>query len=115
MNSDYDVFYFDNFIERYAAAKERAVIYLRSYGWNNSTNVDAINESREFYKGILPLEVWTALDSSEFVFLEVDDIEEAMEWLDANFPSTQEGLPTPENYIHYSLFNSQGQIIFDNK
>jgi hypothetical protein len=38
-----------------------------------------------------------------------------MEWLDANFPSTQEGLPTPENYIHYSLFNSQGQIIFDNK
>tara|TARA_Y100000385_G_C12888550_1_gene548929 strand:+ start:291 stop:638 length:348 start_codon:yes stop_codon:yes gene_type:complete len=114
MNSDYEIFYFDNFIERYAIAKETAVVYFRSFGWNNSTDVDAINKSREFYKDILPLDIWTALDNSEFAFMEVSNIEETMDWLDSNFPSTQEGLPTPENYIHYSLFNAKGQIIFDN-
>lgn len=115
MNSNYDIFYFDNFIERYAALKGRAVVYFRSYGWNHSTNVDAINASREFYKGILPLDIWTALDNSEFAFMEVDDLEEVFEWLDGNFPASQATTTTPENYIHYSLYNAQGQLILSNE
>lgn len=114
MNTDYEVFYFDNFIERYAATKGTALIYFRSYGWNNSSNVDAINASMDFYRDRLPLDLFTSLQNSEFVFVEVDDIEQAAEFLDTNFPESQESCATPEKYIHYTLYNSLGQSILSN-
>lgn len=114
MNTDYEVFYFDNFIERYAAEKNKAVIYFRAYGWNNSSNIDAINESMDLYRNILPLDLFTALHNSEYVFVEVDDINEAMEFLETNFPVSQETTATPEKYIHFTLYNSQGQSILSN-
>jgi hypothetical protein len=114
MNTDYEVFYFDNFIERYAAAKGKAVVYLRSYGWNNSSNVDAINASMDIYRDLLPTDLFTALKNSEFVFMEVDNIAETMEFLETNFPESQETTSIPENYIHYTLYNSIGQTIISN-
>lgn len=114
MNTDYEVFYFDNFIGRYAAQLGKPVVYLRSYGWNHSTNVDAINASYDLYKEILPIDWWTALKNSEYVFVEVEDLNETIEFLDNYFPESQEGTQTPENYIHYSLYNAQGQIITSN-
>lgn len=115
MNTNYDVFYFDNFIENYAALKGRAILYLRSYGWNNSTNVDAINASYSTYEDILPLDIWTALKQSEYVFLEVDDIQETLNFVEASFPASQATTTTPENYIYWSLVNSSGQIIANNE
>lgn len=114
MNTQYDVFYFDNFIERYAAAVGKAVIYFRSYGWNNSSDVDAINASMDFYRDRLPLDLFTALHNSEFVFIEVDDIAEAEEFLTSNFPESQASVSTPEKYIHFTLYNSLGQSILSN-
>lgn len=114
MNTNYDVLNFYQFCEQYAIAKQRAVVYFRSYGWNNSSNVDAINSSYELYKEILPLDLWTSLKNSEFVFMEVDDIMDTMNFLDNSFPESQESTTTPENYIHFSLFNAEGQLIHDN-
>lgn len=114
--NNYTVFYFDNFIERYAAQLGKPVIYLRSTGWNASSDVDAINASYEVYKNILPIDVWTALKNSEHVFMESDDlIDDIVIWLNDNFPSSQESCVVPENYIYYALANSQGQIIENNE
>lgn len=115
MNTPYDVYYFDNFIENYARMKGKPVVMLRSYGWNNSTDVDAINASYETYKSILPTDMWTALKQSEFVFLEVDDMQMTIEFLEASFPVSQAETTTPENYIFYSLCNVEGQTILTNE
>ena len=115
MNTSYDAFYLDNFIERYATLKGKAVLYLRSTGWNNSSDVDAINASYETYKSILPLDMWTALKQSEYVFMEVDDMQMTIEFLEASFPASQAETTTPENYIFYSLCNVEGQTILTNE
>jgi len=114
MNSEYQIFFFDNFIERYAKTVSKPIIYLRSYGWNHSQDIDKINESMEFYKDILPLDIFTALKNSEFSFIEVDSVEQAAEFLVINFPENQAEVAYPELYIHYSLCNEIGQIILSN-
>ena len=115
MNTPYDVYYFDNFLEKYALAKGTAIVLLRSYGWNNSSNVDAINASYELYKDILPNDMWTALKNSEYVFMEVNDIDDTLLFLESNLHDSQETTTTHENYIFYSLCTAQGQIIANNE
>ena len=115
MNSSYDAFYLDNFIENYAVLKGKAVVYLRSTGWNASSDVDAINASQELYKDILPPDLWTLLKNSEHVFAEVDDFDDMLNFLESNLPSSQASTTTPENYIFYSIANSDGQIVATNE
>ena len=115
MNSSYDAFYFDNFIENYAVLKGKAILYLRSTGWNASSDVDAINASQEIYKDILPDDLWNLLKNSEHVFAEVDDFDDMLNFLESNLPDSQESVTTPENYIFYSLANSIGQIVMTNE
>lgn len=112
--TNYEVFYFDNFIERYAQEKGKAIIYFRATGWNNDSDVDAINESMSFYEEILPNDIFTSLKTSEFIFVEVDDIYQAEEFLDDCFPKSQTDVASPEFYIHYTLFNSLGQTVLFN-
>ena len=112
--NNYDVFYFDNFIERYVASNNKSLIYLRSTGWNNSSDVDAINASYDLYRDLLPLDLFTALQNSEFVFVEVHDLVETEEFLTSNFPENQASCARPEDYIHYTLFNAAGQTIMAN-
>ena len=114
MNTEYQIFHFDNFIENYAKMLGKPVIYIRTYGWNNSSNVDKINESMDFYKEILPLDIFNSMKQTEFLFVEVDDIAEADEFLDSNFPKSQSDVGYPELYVHYSLSNELGQIISSN-
>jgi hypothetical protein len=114
MNSDYQIFYFDNFIENYAKMLGKPVIYLRSYGWNNSSDVDKINQSIETWTNILPLDILTYLKNSEFCFIEVDDIADAAEFLQNSFPTSQSDVAYPELYIHYTLCNEIGQVILSN-
>lgn len=112
----YDTFYFDNFIERYADERGKTILYLRSTGWNASSDVDAINASYAVYENILPNDIWTALKNSEHVFCEVDDdIADVQTWLGDNLPVSQASCTTPENYIFYSLVNAQGQQIASNE
>jgi len=114
--NNYNTFYFDNFIERYAAQIGKTVLYLRSTGWNTSSDVDAINASYTLYKDILPGDLWTALKNSEHVFCEVDDdVADTIEWCRDNLPASQASCTTPENYIFYSICNAEGQQLASNE
>jgi len=92
----------------------KPVIYIRTYGWNNSSNVDKINESMEIYKNILPVDIFNTMKNTEFLFIEVDNIVEAEEFLSHNFPESQSNVGFPELYVHFSLCNELGQIILSN-
>tara|TARA_B100001250_G_scaffold46655_1_gene36556 strand:- start:3985 stop:4332 length:348 start_codon:yes stop_codon:yes gene_type:complete len=114
--NNYNTFYLDNFIEKYAAQLGKPVLYLKSTGWNASSDVDAINASYAVYQDILPNDLWTALKNSEHVFCEIDDdVADTMEWLSDNLPSSQASTATPENYIFYSLVNAEGQQLASNE
>lgn len=114
MNSDYQIFHLDNFIENYAKMLGKPVIYFRVYGWNHSNDIERINESMNVYSEILPLDIFNTMKNTEFLFVEVDDIAEADQFLDTNFPKSQSDVGYPELYIHYSLCNEVGQIIASN-
>lgn len=113
LNSNYDCLYFQDIIENYAKSNQKCVVYLRSYGWNNSDNVEKINESMEIYKNILPLDIFTALHESEFVFITIDDIQETMDFFDDVLPESQSSCEK-EDYIHYTIYNSFGQVVVSN-
>ena len=113
LNATYDCMYFEDLIEEHAKSNEKCVVYLRSYGWNNSDNVERINQSMEIYKNILPLDIFTALTQSEFVFVTVDNEQEAMSFFDDVLPESQASCDK-EDYIHFAIFNSLGQKIASN-
>jgi len=113
MNSEYEVYFFQNFIEKYAKTANKAVVYIRTYGWNHGKDIEKINNSMDTYSELLPLDMMTVMKNSEFVFIEVDDINEAMEFFQDNFPENQENCEL-EYYVHFSLYNSSGQLILSN-
>jgi hypothetical protein len=115
LNSEYRATYFDDFIGEAAVSKGKATLFIRSWGWNNTTDVAAINASREFYKPLIPLDIWTAMDQSEFSFVECDNIEEISEWCEDTFPESQAGTTDQSKYIFYALYNALGQIIDSNE
>lgn len=114
MNKDYQIFPLENFIEQASKAFGKPVVFLRSYGWNHSTNIDKINESMDVYKELLPLDMFLALKQSEFVFLVIEDISDAMEFFDDTFPKSQAECE-PEFYIFYSVVNELGQTVLSNE
>jgi hypothetical protein len=113
MNTEYNVYFFENFIEKYAQSTGKAVAYIRTYGWNHGKDIDKINESMQVYSEILPLDMMTVMRNSEFVFVEIDDIEQAIALFQDNFPENQEDC-IPEYYVHFSLYNNLGQLILSN-
>ena len=115
INQNYQIFNLQEILGRYAMTAGVPLAFIRVTGWNNSTNVDAINTSIQLYKNILPLDMWTCLNQSEHVFAEVDDITDMLNFLESNLPESQASTSTPENYIFYSLANSSGQIIATNE
>lgn len=114
MNSEYQIYFFDNFIERYAKLFGKPVIYIRTYGWNHSQDIEKINESMSVWQDILPNDMFTVMKNSEFSFIEVDNLEEAVDFLESNFPLDQASVAYPELYVHFSLYNELGQIILSN-
>jgi len=113
-NTEYQIYDLQTFIGRYAALAGKPLIFFRVYGWNNSTDVDAINSSIELYESMLPLDFTTLFKDSEYLVVEMESILEAEKFLLDNFPLRQEGTPT-EQYIFYTLYNDQGQVIMDNE
>lgn len=113
MNTNYSVYFFENFIEKYAIATGKAVAYIRTYGWNNGKDIDKINQSIEVYSQNLPPDMITVMKNSEFIFVEIDDIDVAMRFFEDNFPENQQDCDL-EFYVHFSLYNNQGQIVLSN-
>lgn len=113
MKQDYEVLYFQNFIEESVKSLGKPAIYLRSYGWNNSTDIQKINDSMDVYRSMLPVDMFNALHNSEFVFLLLEDMEEAIQFCEDTFPKSQASCEK-EFYIHCSIINEQGQTIYSN-
>jgi len=113
-NTEYQIYNLETFIGRYAALAGKPLIFFRVYGWNNSTDVDAINASIQLYTDILPLDFTTLFRDSEYLIVEMETITEAEKFLTDNFPASQEGTPK-ERYIFYALYNDEGQVIMDNE
>lgn len=115
INAEYDVYFFENFIEKYAQATGKAVAYIRTYGWNHGKNIDKINESMSVYGENLPLDMMTVMRNSEFIFMEFDNdrLDQVMNFFDDNFPDNQADCE-PEFYVHFSLYNNLGQLVLSN-
>ncbi|CAF34294.1 hypothetical protein S-PM2d229 [Synechococcus phage S-PM2] len=115
LNTNYTSTYFEDFIGSAAVAKQKCIIFLRSWGWNNTKDIDAINASMDVYKSLIPLDIFTALHQSEFVFIEADSVEEAMIFCEDAFPESQSSVSNQANYIFYAVYNKQGQLITSNE
>ena len=113
-NTEYQIYDLQSFIGKYAGVVGKPLIFFRVYGWNNSTDVDAINSSIALYESMLPLDFTTLFRNSEYLVVEMDSLVEAEQFLVDNFPSSQAGCPK-EQYIFYALYNEQGQVILDNE
>lgn len=113
MKQDYETLYLANFIEKSVALIGKPTVFMRSYGWNNSTNIDKINESMDVYRSMLPEDMFNALHESEFVFLVLEDLEEAIQFFEDTFPKDQASCEK-EYYIHFSIMNELGQTIYSN-
>jgi hypothetical protein len=113
-NVEYQLYDLQTFIGRYAALAKKPLVYFRVYGWNNSTDVDAINSSIAIYNEMLPVDYMILFKDSEHVVLELEEMGDVMNFLQDSFPAQQEGTPT-EQYIFYALYNDEGQVILDNE
>jgi len=114
MNSFYQCFDLSTFISEYAKAVQKPVVFIRSWGWNHGNDVDKINTSMQVYKQFLPTDIYLWMHGSEFIFIELENLEEAMEFFAENFPESQSET-SPEMYMHYSIYNSIGQIVDSNE
>ena len=108
--SNYNCVYFEDMVAKYVTMLGKPVIYIRSYGWNNTTDVEKIQTSMEIYKNLLPLDLYVTISQCEFSFVEIENIEEAIEFCEPLDPEKCE----PESYIQYTVFNVQGQVVANN-
>lgn len=112
--TNYECFDLSSFISEYAKKVEKPIAFIRVWGWNHSTDVEKINKSMEIYKDILPLDMYTMMHDSEFVFVQLEDIEQTVEFFESSFPESQSKCEN-EMYIFYAIYNSLGQIILSNE
>lgn len=114
MQSEYQLFQFDNFIEQAAISMGKPVVFIRTYGWNNSTDIDKINESMEVYKNLVPLDMFDIMKSCEFSFMVLENIDDAMLFFEETFPASQADCEK-EFYVFYSIVNELGQTVLSNE
>lgn len=111
--SNYNCVYFEDMVAKYVSMIGKPVIYIRTYGWNNTDDAEKIELSMETYKTLLPLDLYVTMSQCEFSFIEIDDIEEAIEFCEDSFPESSTKCD-PESYIQYTVFNDQGQVVASN-
>jgi hypothetical protein len=111
--SEYNCVYFEDMMAKYISLLGKPIIFLRSYGWNNCADSEKIEKSKELYKTFLPLDVYTTLTQCEFSVIEIGDVGEAIEFCEDSFPESFEKC-NDEEYIHYKVFNAQGQVVANN-
>ena len=110
---NYQAFQFSEMISDYAKRIEKPFVFIRASGPHSTNDVEVANKTFDLYRSILPLEIYTILFYNEIFFLSFDDIEQALEFCEDYFPSSQTKC-SPEEYVHYSIYNKEGQLIFSN-
>lgn len=123
-NFDFQIYDLETSIGRYAKALSKPMVFLRAYGWNNSTDTVKINASMDLYKEIIPLDVWTSMHTGEFNVIELDNlsddpttgytIDDVMDFLEEAFPPNQASVEK-EVYVFYAVYNALGQVILSNE
>jgi len=112
--SDYNCLYFEDMLGKYARLIKTPIIFVRTVGWNDpNSNVEKVLESKEIYKNLLPLDVYTCITETEFSIIEIDDIEEAISEIGGIFPENKDSCER-ELYIYFAIFNAEGQLIISN-
>lgn len=112
--SEYTCVYFEDMVAKYVSLIGKPIVFLRSYGWNNCDDCEKVEQSKELYKNFLPLDIYTTLTQCEFCVLEINDVEEAIEFCEDSFPESFDKCAHDEEYIHYKVFNAQGQVVASN-
>lgn len=116
INQNYQIFNLQEILGRYALEAGKPLAFIRVTGWNNSTNVDAINTSIARYSKMLESELIADMKESEYVVVELERLDRGvMEYFEDNFPESQAGVLTPEMYVFYALYNDLGQLIASNE
>lgn len=115
IDQNYQIYDLSTSVGRHVALRGVPMIYIRSYGWNNTSDVDKINESRALYKGILPLDLWTKMDQSEYNLIELESLDGVVDFLEDSFPESQALCTEPSQYVFFALYNDMGQIIESNE
>lgn len=115
-NQNYQIFNLNEIFGKYALATGKPLAYIRSYGWNNSSNVEAINTSIATYEQLLETDIVADMKDSEHIIIELERLDSiVMEYFEDNFPESQSKTAVAEQYIFYALFNEQGQLIASNE
>ena len=116
ISTNYQVYDLETAIGKYAAKIQQPVLFLRTTGWNNSSDVDKINASKAIYADTVPADMYTQLVNGEWHVTVLDEMSDIQQFLDDTFPASQaQVVDDPEMYIYYALFNDQGQVIDSNE
>ena len=116
INQNYQIFNLQEILGRYALAAGKPLAFIRVTGWNNSTDVDAINTSIARYTSMLESDLIADMKESEYVIVELERLDQGvMEYFEDNFPENQASVANPELYIFYALYNEDGQLIASNE
>lgn len=99
---------------KYARLIEKPIIFVRTVGWNGpNLNEEKVLESKEIYKNLLPLDIYTCISETESSVIEIDSIEEAISEIGDIFPENKDSCEK-ESYIYFAIFNVEGQLIINN-
>ena len=116
ISTNYQVYDLETAVGKYAAKIQQPVLFLRTTGWNNSSDVDKINASKAIYADTIPTDMYNQLINGEWHVTVLDEMSDIVKFLDDTFPESQaQVVDDPEMYIYYALFNDQGQVIDSNE
>ena len=116
ISTNYQVYDLETAIGKYAAKIQQPVLFLRTTGWNNSSDVDKINASKAIYADTVPTDMYNQLVNGEWHVTVLDELSDVEQFLDDTFPTSQAQVASnPEMYIYYALFNDHGQVIDSNE
>ena len=116
ISTNYQVYDLETAVGKYAAKIQQPVLFLRTTGWNNSSDVDKINASKAIYADALPTDMYNQLVNGEWHVVVLDELSDTMQFVSDAFPESQAQVAsTPEMYIYYAVFNDEGQIIDSNE
>ena len=116
ISTNYQVYDLETAVGKYAAKIQKPVLFLRTTGWNNSSDVDKINASKAIYADTIPTDMYTQLVNGEWHVTVLDELSDIQQFVTDTFPESQAQVASnPEMYIFYALYNDQGQVIDSNE
>jgi len=102
---------FLTFLEDTTAATGKTYLLLRMVGPNNCTDVEKLKEVYAAYKFNLDAEVYQKIFNNEFVFVEFDTDDQAVDYAFDNFPKNTDGDP---DYYVFTCVISEGTVCYSN-